>query len=185
MSDEERQASPLADERLDVLLTDFYRREIPADLLARRPRTVATPTVSRTGRGVSQRAAGAALLIACACLLLTVGLLSVSPSPIEEDSAPARLLGQGVDGVDDASNVVESSDEAERRLGPIDVPADAPVEVRSKMGLRNVIIHDPWSGSEVEVVVPGLDIEIYPIEDEDESPVRSPFGNPGDSQDDE
>lgn len=167
------------DDRLDALLTDFFRREMPAELRTARTSRPAVEN-ARPVRVSSVRSAGnrrapggvAVIVISAACLALAVwGTASPpgGPSRLADDrphgrAADAEPLARTPAAAD--ALVVER---VEERLEPVERSmihtARGPVEQRADLRTTNVSVFDAWTGTTLEVELPELDIQIIPLDD--------------------
>lgn len=196
MNETESAFGPADDANVDTLLREFFDREMPAELRGRSdlpPR--ARPKIARApGREKSE---WPALTVLAGYLLLSAAALSLPLFPSSDGSQhSAGLPVKPVDGEGGpasaqtaasaaASNRLITPDSATAEL-EVSVSKDieaierydtvnGPVEQRSKLRIKNVSIYDPETGSKVELTLPELDIEIFPIDDEeaDESTIKS------------
>ncbi|MEX0716661.1 MAG: hypothetical protein WD066_08745 [Planctomycetaceae bacterium] len=161
------------DERLDALLTDFFRREVPEEL--RHPRHAAQPVRSaatarpvvatvapRAASAPADRAPGSAagIVVSAVCLAMAVVLTwGTVPRPGFHDSTGATADGRG----ESAMETVRSGDAP--------VPGSrAPVESGTDVRSRTVPVSGGIDGTTIESELPELDVEIIPIEDDDREP---------------
>ena len=165
-----------SDANMDALLKEFFDKEMPAEL---RGQTEMPLAVSRHGsrsevRTADSRKAGwLGLSVGGGCLLTVVVALSLPSSQQLTDSDPSVALPAVSDSTDssghaeatavdiDSSGTTDGVEVVERYD-----TVNGPVEQRSKLRIKNVSIYDPETGSKVELLLPELDIEIFPIEDD-------------------
>lgn len=190
------------DTNVDLLLREFFEREMPPEL--RRPPELPRPASREranrdTARGVArQKSEWPALTVLAGYLLLSAAALSLPLFPSADGSRHSDGGAGKRDGQAASAQTVASSDTTPNRGSTPDrgtEPASAtaelevsvsenieaierydtaggPVEQRSKLRIKNVSIYDPETGSKVELMLPELDIEIFPIEEDEEEDVE-------------
>jgi hypothetical protein len=154
---------------MDALLKEFFAREVPAELrqTADVPRLVSVRTAAHKHH---QRQSGwLGLSVVAGSLLTMTILLSQPPSPPQVDSVPAELVANSVEVKPEAVDIVaaEGANVDGQDTSDVEIfdKANGPVEQR----IKNVLILDPDAGTGVDMLLPELDIEIFPIDDDDKN----------------
>jgi hypothetical protein len=154
---------------VERLLRGFYREEMPASLREQR-RAVSAPVRTETSSGAGLLVLG--LLVSAACLFFAV--LVFSPGEEEPrladgtnspDAAPAA---DSTETHPDASSVAETAPVHERVRYDTE---SGPVEQRTNLSWKNVSVEDE-TGEGVEVMIPELQIDVFPIDEEPDAPER-------------
>ena len=189
-----RSAGPNLD--VDSLLREFFRQEMPAEL-SRRPDTAlnlvpaplperpgATGTLTRTSRTI--RSARAVIGLAVVCLLLVAATLALLPPHAARDAlsvAESPSQRPTTEQPNGAEAKVDRPGVAPDQNAPLaGNPSDqmppygtmtGPAELQPRLPIEDVSGTDPQSDPRVEPILPELEIEIFPIDDE-QKPARSP-----------
>jgi hypothetical protein len=169
---------------LDVLLEDFFRHELPEELRDLPPRSRTSLAANswdleylgdskRNVRNQTGFAPVIGLAAVAVVLLLAVSALWV-PSVNRTGQSPERFAGP----VGPAAGLQperSGADELPYEVWPSPLEslvveryetATGPVEQRTNLRWTNVSVFEPESGTEVEVIIPELSIEIFEIDDE-------------------
>lgn len=170
-----------SDARLDSFLTEFYRRELPDELscvsdrpLRSVPAAIVEPGYVRR-RGLVGAAIVAASLLAAFSAFRTHTDRNQPPHPTVVDGNRTNVSPPH-EPVVAPSPTVKPTETAGYSVSERTVPierfqydtSDGPVEQRTKLKTTSVSIIDPQTGAKVEVTLPELTIEIFPIDDEKE-----------------
>jgi hypothetical protein len=158
-----------SDAKMDALLKEFFANEVPAEFrqTADSPQPVSVHNEARSRGRRLTRWLGVSVV---AGSLLTVAILlsqpsSQSPTPSE----PARPIASSPELKPEADDIVAAEDANVDGQDTTDVEifdsANGPVEQR----IKNVLILDPDAGTGIEMLLPELEIEIFPIDDDDKN----------------
>ena len=148
-----------SDERVDSLLREFFRTELPAELreIPDVPVPVAAP--SPPVRTMPRRRAGVAGIVTAATAVAAVWLALMLQAPVSDEHSD--------DGPESESraSVAEDGDDASADLERLDQPGvRPPVELRSRGGIEHVDATEP--GLEIEYPEWEADIRIYGTEEQ-------------------
>ena len=178
-----------SDGDLDTLLTDFFAREMPAELRDlsdvetsphSHPRLAAindrgsslieTRSASRSTAAALWRPAALALAVLLAVVVFRGGPTGVRPTPPETASAELGATSSREKSENTAATGSREVDySVTERLEPVErftyETGTGPVEQRTDVRVTNVSVFEPASGAKVEVELEELNIEIIPIED--------------------
>ena len=154
---------------MDALLKEFFAHEVPAELqqTADAPQPVSVHTEARSrGRRLTPWLG----LSVVAGSLLAVAILLSQPSPQSPThSEPAGPIANSTEPKLEADGSVAAEEANVDGQYSSDVEvfdrANGPVEHR----IKNVLILDPDAGTGVEMLLPELEIEIFPIDDDDKN----------------
>ena len=183
MNDIERGRRAPGETGLDHLLRDFFESEMPFELrrhTGAQQRASGDPADPSLRTGWRRKRTLWGLTAVAACLLVVVAALSLPLSTREADSSRSTAARPSTDSANEtAPPLVDAPSPVETAVPELEVTvfedsevieyyetADGPVEQRSKLRIRNVSIYLPQSGSKVDVTLPELDIEIFPIKDD-------------------
>jgi hypothetical protein len=148
---------------MDVLLKEFFEHEVPSELR----QTVAAPqrvSVRSSAHPQDRRPTGWLGLSAVAGSLLTVTILLSQPPVGSTPMGPVASSPKSkpkVDGI--AAAAPENIDGQDTSDVEIFDKANGPVEQR----IKNVLILNSDMGAGIEMLLPELEIEIFPIDDDD------------------
>ena len=174
MNNFESGRSSWRDQELDALLYDFFRNELPEELRGL-PSHPETPPMTSTPRRREQTALALVigLTAVAASLLLAVSALW-SPPVNRTGASPHRFVRTVVPAggslaerseIEDPSNAGSPAPMEQLVIERYDT-ATGPVEQRTNVRWTNVSVFEPESGTEVDVMIPEVNIEVYEIEDE-------------------
>lgn len=168
----ERTEQPaLSEARVEALLEEFFRREMPAELqrVADRRSEAAGGSSPRLARwSASWRRPGpagiAGIVGASAAVALALVALTIHSPPTPDARPAAPQSSSGSESGAGSGVLADESDAA----APADLlqlsVEEGPVELRSRRQIEKVRATD--SGTGVEAEYPELDILVFPIEDE-------------------
>jgi hypothetical protein len=192
MNPRDHEETAWSDAEFDALLTAFFRNEMPHELRTLPEPTAPQPTVS----GRPRHQAGAYGLLAAASLgLLWAGAALWSPrtSPTDVAQVEEKPSNQAsrVEQSMPPANGLDSRSPATRVLLPEESPpvlhqfvgdglepterveyqtSQGPVEQRTGVRWTPVSVRDAASGNQVEIMLPEVMIEVYPLEFPPERP---------------
>ncbi len=169
MHNSERKSTEWSEPRIESLLSEFYEAEMPPGL-----RVEASRAPAITGRrpvaasGTRPIAALAGLIAVAICLAAVVGPLwrqGLTPSAPSTALAPQQI---GPGDSNTPESVVESFvSETEQPIERLRYDTETgPVEQRTNLRWTNVSIRDQESGEDVELMIPELQIDVFPIDEE-------------------
>ena len=174
MNNFESGRSSWRDQELDALLYDFFRNELPEELRGL-PSHSETPSMTSSPRRREQTALALVigLTAVAASLLLAVSALW-SPPANRTGASPDQFVGTVVPA---GGSLAKRSETEDPPSGGSPAPmeqlvierydtATGPVEQRTNVRWTNVSVFEPESGTEVDVMIPEVNIEVYEIEDE-------------------
>lgn len=151
-----------SDERIESLLREFFRHEMPAELRETRDAPVAVAAPSPPVRTAPRRRAGFVGLVTAATAVAAVWLVLMLQAPVSDEYS-----GDGSESESRAS-VAEEGDDASPDLERLDQPGvRPPVELRSRGEIEHVDATEP--GLEIEYPEWEADIRIYGTEEQQKS----------------
>lgn len=171
-----------SDWEFEGLLKEFFRREMPVELreLPTAPEmsfTTIRKPVEQSGRPQSAYPAALLGLVAVAMSLMLAAAALWSPSTKRDvrvstkdatkTEAPTPTPREQAVDVNAPIHIVGPSVVESLLIERYDTP-DGPVELRTNVRWTNVSVFEPDSGTEVELMFPELEIEIFGIDDDGE-----------------
>ena len=163
MHNSERKSTEWSKPRIESLLSEFYEAEMPVGLRAEASRVPAVSTsVARPIAALGGLVAAAICLAVVVGPLWRQGLTPTAPSAVAEP----EQLGPGES--NRSGSVVESFvSETEQPIERLRYDTETgPVEQRTNLRWTNVSIRDQESGEDVELMIPELQIDVFPIDEE-------------------
>lgn len=165
MNPSESPNTKMTEDEIDALLTRFFAEEVPTGLPASsaqppRPRVELPPGMTAR-RPRPSRFSGIAIGIGASALLIVAVVIGRPTSPTEPlaaNSVPAENSNRtpvAYPPVEDPPRLLER-----RTL----LTEDGPVEERTHLRYVRVPVEDPRTGRTVEVMIPELQIELFPSE---------------------
>lgn len=180
MNIRESSRSDSSDWEFDALLEEFFRRELPVELrelpaAPQMPFTTIRKPVEQSGRPQSASPAALLGLAAVAMSLMLAASALWSPSTgrdvrvttietTKTETSTETALRQAV-GVNAPIQIVGPSVVESLLIERFDTP-DGPIELRTNVRWTNVSVFEPESETEVELMFPELEIEIFGIDEE-------------------
>jgi len=183
MNNFEHNRTSQSDDRLDSFLTEFYHRELPDELSAVSDRSVrsAKAAIIETPRLGRRGLIGTAIVAASLLAAFSAFQIDTNPDqpshPTVADVQRAEMRQHPGDAPVVAPHPAARTAETagysvSERTTPIERfqydTSDGPVEQRTNLKTTSVSIIDPETGAKVEVTLPELTIEIFPIDDDKE-----------------
>lgn len=175
--------SIMRDEKLERLLREFFRSEMPAPLREDSPLSLASDAASRPP---SRRRSKAAAVVVAACAVLSLSVFmprGADRSSIPPVGAGSRVSGHRAEGVDPLSpREREPAVLVDERVEPLRrdvVETDSgPVERRIHQRTTTVTVDDPETGTRLQWGIPELEIELVPLDDSKLPQPKPPLKKP-------
>jgi hypothetical protein len=166
---------PLWDEsRVETLLEEFFRREIPAPLrgqdparLDRKPlesSSASVPVPNRTANSRANSKTGGLMVGITLMLMLMVGILVFNPAP-----HPSQDSGLNTRNRPNETSNSKGDERDEGVLESLEHNGQGPIELRPRT--QSVGTDDPENPAAEKSPFPELDVEVYPLDGD--SPARN------------
>lgn len=175
MNHSESGRSSWSDQELDALLYDFFRRELPEELRDLPSHSEAPPGTSSPKRREQAVLAPVIGLMAVAASLL-LALSAFWSFPVNRN--PESSHGLAGAGMPTAGDVTARSGREAAPYEGTPAPMEqlvieryetdtGPVEQRTNIHWKTMPVFEPDSGTEVEIMIPEVKIEVFEIDDDE------------------
>lgn len=164
MNERNLNVTPADSDRWEPLLSEFFAQEVPESL--RDLEALPATAVFSVGRRNRSQSRAAALVAAAAAVVLMTVALGTPPGPQRPTGVHSPRV-ETVAAESNARNAISSPAEPAQESWLVEhfETPEGRVEYRERVRWTEVSVVEPETGAEKDLLLPELDIEVFPLEE--------------------